>query len=74
MRVGWGAPQCKHLGMAARGKVKLMMMHDFAKNPVCGVPIVNAATLYEAILQRKIHFIVHSEANIKGEARAQIFP
>jgi hypothetical protein len=46
---------------------------DFAAAATCGVPITNIASLYEAILQRKIYLNVHSEDNPGGEVRGQIF-
>jgi hypothetical protein len=38
----------------------------------CGVPIVNVASLYEAILQRQIYLNIHSTKCPAGEVRGQL--
>ena len=43
-------------------------------NGACGVTINNVASLYEAILQRKIYLNVHSTACPAGVTRAQMIP
>lgn len=62
-------------GNAANGVVELVPNEDgFETNEACGVPVNNAASLYEAILQRRIYLNVHSDANPPGETRGQLFP
>jgi hypothetical protein len=46
---------------------------DFEAEANCGIPITNIASLYEAILQRRIYLNIHSEAYPDGEVRGQIF-
>lgn len=61
-------------GNAARGMVVINDPNDSLTNPACGIPVNNIASLYEAILQRRIYLNVHSVANVPGETRGQLFP
>jgi hypothetical protein len=45
---------------------------DFSEFDTCGVPINNVASLYEAVLLRKIYLNVNSLTNPGGEVRGQI--
>jgi hypothetical protein len=41
---------------------------------VCGSPVNNVASLYQAILEGRIYANVHSEENPAGVVRGQLFP
>ena len=59
-------------GNAAHGNIVINPFED--PNNACGIPVNNIASLYEAILQRRIYLNVHSVANGGGETRGQLFP
>ena len=67
-----GEPGKDFNGNAADGEIEIID-NDAENDPVCGIPINTLASLYEAILQRRIYLNVHSEANPSGETRAQLF-
>ena len=46
--------------------------HDFEIVEKCGVPINNIASLYEAIMQRKVYLNIKTRANPSGEVRGQL--
>lgn len=46
---------------------------DFKNTTVCGITIVNIASLYEAILQRRIYLNVHTILYPGGEVRGQVY-
>ena len=67
-----GSPGKNFNGNASRGMVELAE-GDFESQEACGIPVNTIASLYEAILQRRIYLNVHSLANPPGETRAQLF-
>ena len=64
-------------GLLARGTLTNAEIEaadpPFEENESCGVAINNIASLFAAVLDGLIYLNVHSEANVPGEVRGQIF-
>ncbi len=57
----------------AQGAITTANITDPAGEPVCGVPINNAAALFSAIREGLIYANVHTPVNPEGEIRGQVF-
>ncbi|MEW6272744.1 MAG: CHRD domain-containing protein [Thermodesulfobacteriota bacterium] len=61
-------------GQLASGTVRNEDIMPIDDEDVCGSPVNNVASLYQAMLEGRIYANVHSEENPGGVVRGQLFP